>query len=271
VVHSIHGFGHAALGGGAIAALARAAERRLARHTDAFISVSQAGIDEGRRLRLLGDRPAHLVRSGIDIAAFAAADGLRDAARRQLGLPADAPVAGMIACLKPQKSPLDFVDAAAEVAARLPQARFFIAGDGELRPAVEARAAERGLRDRLLLLGWRRDVPELLGALDVLVLTSRWEGLPRVCPQAMAAGRPIVATAVDGVPEAVVDGRNGYLVAPGDAAATARRVLELLQDESLRRRLGAAGRQAVGEFSEERMVADQERLYEELLAAPVPR
>ncbi|HZL99424.1 MAG TPA: glycosyltransferase, partial [Planctomycetota bacterium] len=123
----------------------------------------------------------------------------------------------------------------------------------------------------LQLLGWRRDVPALLGALDVLVLTSAWEGLPRTCPQAMAAGRPIVATSVDGIPEAVEHGRNGLLFAPGDVAAGAAHVLALLGDPALARRLGEAGRAAAGEFSVERMIAELERLYDELLGARAAR
>jgi len=216
IVHSIHGFGHAAIANPVLRAVALSLERRLATRTDAFIAVSETNMRAGRELGVLGDRPCRVIRSGIDIDDFARADDLRDRARADLGLPPDAPVAGMIACLKPQKAPVDFVDLAARVLELRPDAHFFLAGDGELRSAVEARAAERSLGDRLRLLGWRRDVPELLGALDVLVLTSRWEGLPRVCPQAMAAGRPVVATAVDGVPEAIVDGCNGYLYPPGD-------------------------------------------------------
>jgi glycosyltransferase involved in cell wall biosynthesis len=267
VVHSIHGFGHAAVSGGPLRRAALALERRMARHTDAFLAVSRASIEEGRRLGLLGERPVHLVRSGIEVQAFACADELRRATRGSLGLPPDAPVVGMIGNFKPQKAPLDFVDLAARVAEANPAARFFFAGDGPLRADVEARARQHGLGERLLLLGWRRDVPALLGALDVLVLTSLWEGLPRVCPQAMAAGRPIVATDVDGIPEAVVHGRNGRLYAPGDVATGAAHVLELLADEPTRRRYAAAGREAVDEFDVRHMLADHERLYSALLAA----
>jgi len=266
VVHTVHGFGHDALPRGPLRAAGVWAERRAARHTDAFLSVSRANIEEGRRLGLFGDRPVHLVRSGIDVPDFARAPALRAAARAELGLPADAPVVGLVACLKPQKAPLDFVALAARVAAARPDARFFVAGDGELRPQVEQALAAAGLRERCALLGWRRDIPALLGALDVLALTSRWEGLPRVCPQAMAAGRPIVASAVDGVPEAVVDGRNGFLFAPGDVGKAADGVLRLLSDPALAARFGAAGRAAVEEFSEARMVAEQERIYTGLLA-----
>jgi glycosyltransferase involved in cell wall biosynthesis len=266
VVHSVHGFGHDALPRGLLRLAGLWAERRAARETDAFISVSQANIEEGRRLNLFADRPVHLVRSGVDLTDFARAPSLRAAARASLGLPQDAPVVGLIACLKPQKAPLDFVALAARVAAQRPDARFFIAGDGELRPAVEQALAAAGLRERCALLGWRRDIPALLGALDVLALTSLWEGLPRVCPQAMAAGRPIVASAVDGVPEAVVDGRNGFLFAPGDVERAAEGVLRLLADPALAARFGAAGRAVVEEFSEARMVAEQERIYTGLLA-----
>jgi glycosyltransferase involved in cell wall biosynthesis len=206
------------------------------------------------------------VRSGIDVADFARAPQLRDAARAGLGVPAGAPLVGMIACLKPQKAPLDFVALAAEVARARPEARFVLAGDGELRPDVERAVAAAGLLPRFALLGWRRDVPALLGALDVLVLTSLWEGLPRVCPQAMAAGKPIVATAVDGTPEAVVDGRNGFLFEAGDVARAAESVLRITGDPALAAKLGAAGRAAVAEFDEARMVAEQERIYAELLA-----
>jgi len=271
IVHSVHGFGHAALPAGPMRALGLLLERRMARCTDAFLCVSQASIEHGRALRLFGNRPVHLVRSGIDLADFARADALRAAARAELGLAADAPVVGMIACLKPQKAPLDFVELAARVAAARPATRFFIAGDGPLRGAVQARLARHGLTERCALLGWRRDVPALLGALDVLVLASRWEGLPRVCPQAMAAGRPVVATAVDGTPEAVVDGRNGFLIAPGDVAIGAARVVALLDDPGLRARFGAAGRAAVSEFSDDLMVAEQERVYTELLESAASR
>jgi len=266
VVHSLHGYGHAALPAGPLRALGLWGERRAARHTDAFVAVSRATIESGRQLRLFGGRPVRLVRSGVELAAYARADELRAAARESLGLPPGAPVVGLIGNLKPQKAPLDFVELAARVAARSPEARFFLAGDGELRAEVERRIARCGLDGRLTLLGWRHDVPALLGALDVLVLTSAWEGLPRVCPQAMAAGRPIVATAVDGVPEAVQHGRNGLLFPPGDVETGAAHVLALLADPALRRRMGDAGRANAGEFAADRMIAELERLYSELLA-----
>jgi len=265
VVHSIHGFGHGAIRNPAVKRLTLATERHMARYTDAFISVSRKNLAEGQQLGLLGGKPGHVIRSGIDVEDFGRADELRNAARAQLGYDPQTPVVGMVACLKPQKAPLDFVTLAAVVAKSVPEARFFIAGDGELRHDVEQAISAAGLTDRVALLGWRRDIPELLGALDVLVLTSLWEGLPRVCPQAMAAGRPVVATAVDGTPEAIVDGRNGRLFTAGDPAAGAAHVIELLQDHGQAQAFARAGLDAVAEFDQRTMVAQQEQLYDQLL------
>jgi glycosyltransferase involved in cell wall biosynthesis len=207
-----------------------------------------------------------VIRSGIAIDAYRCRPEARAAARAALGVPPGAPLVGMIACLKPQKAPEDFVAVAARVRAALPEARFFLAGDGERRQAVEAAARAAGLDGAFQLLGWRRDVPELLAALDVLVLTSRWEGLPRVLPQAMAAGRPVVATNVNGAPEAVRDGVTGYLVPPGDIAGLADRVIALLRDPATREAMGRAARAAVHEFDATEMVRRQEALYGRLVA-----
>ncbi|MFT7464105.1 MAG: glycosyltransferase involved in cell wall biosynthesis [Pseudohongiellaceae bacterium] len=265
VVHSIHGFGHGAISNAALRWLTLATERLMARCTDAFIAVSECNRREGDALSLLGGRPCEIIRSGIDLDDFARADGLRAQVRQSLGYADGVPVVGMIACLKPQKAPLDFVELVRLVSERVPTARFFVAGDGELRSQVEARLLALGLTDKVQLLGWRRDIPGLLGALDVAVLTSRWEGLPRVCPQAMAASRPMVATAVDGTPEAIVDGQNGFLVEPGQMEDAAERVVQLLGDPDLRSRLGQRGQQDVASFGQEEMVVRQEALYERLL------
>jgi glycosyltransferase involved in cell wall biosynthesis len=116
------------------------------------------------------------------------------------------------------------------------------------------------------LVGWRNDIPEILNAIDVLVLTSRWEGLPRVFPQAMAAGVPVVATRVDGAPEAIKDGVNGFLLDPGDVEGIARKTIALIQSPFQLKSMGLQSRQMVEEFDIQRMVCQQEALYEELLS-----
>jgi glycosyltransferase involved in cell wall biosynthesis len=265
VVHTIHGFGHPALHNPLLRRIALDTERWLAPRTDRFIAVSQANIDEGTRLGLFRTTPVTLIRSGFDLAEFARGPESRAAARAALGLPDAAPVVGMVACLKPQKAPLDFVDIATRVLAARPDAFFVLAGDGELRAALEHRVRSAGLSERFHLLGWRDDVPRVLHALDVFVLTSRWEGLPRAVVQAMAADVPVVANAVDGVTDVVLHEVTGFATPPGEPDAAARRVLQVLGDPALGARLAAAARTRLPEFDVGEMVARQEALYAELL------
>lgn len=267
IVHSIHGFGFNPSQRPVVRAAYVTAERITSRITTRFVAVSRANLEEGLRLGLFRRDGAVLIRSGIRLAQFRGGEADRGRLRAEIGAGPDTPVAGMIACLKPQKAPDDFVAAAARVAAVLPEARFVLAGDGELRPAVERLVRREGLEGKFHLLGWRRDIPAILRDIDVLVLTSRWEGLPRVFPEAMTTGRPIVACRVDGAPEAVHEGENGYLVEPGDVPAIARRMIELLGDRPLAARMGEAGRAAAAEWDIDDMVSRQEELYLDLAHA----
>ena len=270
VVHTIHGFGFHPGQAGALRAALFLAERAVRPLTTHVVAVSRAHVERGAALGLLDPARASVIRSGVHLAEIRAAAGAaasrgREAHRARLGLPQDGPLVGMVACLKPQKAPLDFVEVASRVARGRPDVRFVIAGDGELRGAVVSRARALGLDDRLHLLGWRRDVPDLLAALDVLVLTSRWEGLPRVIPEAIAASVPVVATAVDGSAEILHDGLNGFLAPPGDVEGIAARLARLLDDPDLRRRVADAARPLLEEFDIDRMVRRQEALYARLL------
>jgi glycosyltransferase involved in cell wall biosynthesis len=270
VVHTIHGFGFHPGQGRAVRAALRFAERAMRPATTHVVAVSRAHIARGAALGLLDPARASVIRSGVHLGAIraacdAAASRGTEAHRARLGLPAQGPMIGMVACLKPQKAPLDFVEAAARVARNHPEARFVLAGDGELSSAVASRARALGLEGRLSLLGWRRDVPDLLAALDVLVLTSRWEGLPRVIPEAIAATVPVVATAVDGSAEILKDDENGLLAEPGDIDGIAARIGRLLDDPALAPRLTAAARPLLEEFDIDRMVRRQEALYARLL------
>lgn len=271
VIHTIHGFGFnsgqpALLRSGLVAA-----ERLVAPFTTHFIAVSRANLEEGRRRGIVDPARASVIRSGVPLAAFqaAAADpALRNGhgLRHELGFSQATPLVGMIACLKPQKAPIDFVETAARVAARHPAARFVLVGDGELRGAVERRAAALSLGDRLRLLGWRRDMPRIMAALDVLVLTSLWEGLPRVLPEAFACGVPVVATGVDGTTDVLRDGDTGVVCRPHDLEALSAGVSRLLEDRSLARVYAGRARACLPEFDIDTMVRAQEDLYARLLA-----
>ena len=272
VVHSIHGFGFNDRQPAWMRRTLVAAERAAAPWTTHFVSVAATHLERGTALGIVAAERASVVRSGVHLADLAQAaeraTGADPAAlRARLGLPAAGPIVGMVACLKPQKAPLDFVEAAALVAAERPDASFVVAGDGPLRPAIEARARTLGLDGRLSLLGWRRDVPDLLAAFDVSVLTSLWEGLPRVVPESIAAGTPIVATAVDGTAEILRDGEHALLAPPADPPAVARQVIRLLRDQALARRIASAARPLLQEFDIDRMVREQERLYARLLGS----
>jgi glycosyltransferase involved in cell wall biosynthesis len=267
VVHSIHGFAFHDRQPRWIRVLYETAERLAARSTDGFLPVSEANLRTARRLGLLdGGKPAIVLPSGVDPEAYRPRPGEGHALRHELGIPEEAPLVGMIACLKPQKRPVDFVRVAARVYREEPAAQFFLAGDGELRPRVEAAIARLGLDGIFHLLGWRRDVRRLLGAADVLVLTSLFEGLPRVSLQAMAAGRPMVATAVDGTPEAVVDGRTGFLFEPGDVEGCARHVLRLIRDRELARAMGEEASRRIEGYRLETTLRTLEAFYERLLS-----
>ena len=153
-----------------------------------------------------------------------------------------------------------------EAAVHVPDALFVFAGDGEERSRLEDRARQLHIADRVRFLGSRQDVPALLACCDVFVLPSLYEGLPLSVLEAMAAGRPVVATSISGTDEAVVDGVTGLLVPPSDAGALAAALNRVLSDRDLAARLANAGRTAVNEkFSSEIMVRNTAQLYEELL------
>lgn len=268
VIHSVHGFGFGPHQWAPVRTAFLAMERLVAARTTAFIAVSRENLEEGVRLGLFPREKVRVIRSGIDLATFSRRHDGRSV-RQELGVPPDAPLVMQVSCFKPQKAPERFVELAARVSAAFPGAHFLLVGDGQLRPLVEELRARFGLEDRLHLLGWRRDVPRLLAAANVVTLTSRFEGLPRVLVEARCAGVPVVAMAVDGVVEVVEDGVNGFLVPPGDVATMAERVVHLLTYPERAQAMGEAGRQGLEGFSAERMVRDQEALYRTLSAQRV--
>ena len=154
----------------------------------------------------------------------------------------------MVACLKPQKAPLDFIDVAARVLSERKDVHFVMAGDGELRPQVEERMRTHAIEQHVPFSGWQKDMPEVIRNLDIVVLTSLWEGLPCVFSEAMASELPIVATNVDGAREAIIQGETGYLHTPHDIDGMAHSVLKLVTSPELRREMGERGRLRVPEF-----------------------
>jgi glycosyltransferase involved in cell wall biosynthesis len=236
--------------------------RMLTPITDSFIAVAAShGQFLAKNLGVDSSRVA-VIPNGVDTQRFAPfADAA--AVRRELGIGPTAPVVGLVAALRPEKNHELFLEMAARVVAALPDAQFLLIGDGPCRAALEHRAAELGVAEHVQFLGSRHDVPRLLAALDVFALTSHIEANPVSILEAMSVGKPVVATNVGSIHEAVAEGRTGFLVTPGDAYQMADRILRLLHDPLRAQAMGAAAREAVvSQWSIEAMVGGYERLIE---------
>lgn len=261
IIHSIHGFSFNDYQPSLVRAFYVFLEKLTAIITTKFIAVSQGNIDKGIEKGIFSGDKVVLIRSGIEIEEFRSEKHDRRKKREELGCDDEIPLVAMIACFKPQKSPLDFVRVAKMVSDEIYEARFLLVGDGILRAGIEALIEKLHMDDKFTLLGWRRDIPEIMNCIDVLVLTSLWEGLPRVLPQAMASGIPIVATKVDGAPEAVRNDINGYLLQPGDIKGVSEKIIYLITHPEKAREMGEKGKVFVKEFDIWEMMEKQEELY----------
>jgi glycosyltransferase involved in cell wall biosynthesis len=240
-------------------------ERLTAKITTRFIAVSKNNIEKGINAKIFSSDDVELIRSGIDISEFSDVKIDKAIKKKELGVELGKPLVGMIACFKPQKAPLDFVKAAHLVCQKMSDVRFVVAGDGELRPPMEELINSLDLKDKIKLLGFRRDIPEIMKCLDVFVLTSLWEGLPKVIVQAIAAGIPIVATEVDGSSEVIKNGINGFLVKPGDVEGIAEKIMYILQKPKDFKFEISGLKSILDEFDINLMVKKQGKLYEALV------
>jgi len=185
--------------------------------------------------------------------------------RKELGIPDDAPVIGVVGRITHQKGHCFLLHALPMLARRYPALRCLVVGDGELREELTGLAARLGVLDRCLFLGVRRDIPAVLSALDVLVVLSLSEGMPYVVLEGMASGKPVVATAVNGIPEVVEDRVTGRLVPRQDSGALAEVIGELLTDPESSAAMGRAARRKVEKsFSSRQWIARLEALYDDL-------
>jgi len=270
IVHTVHGWSFHEHMHPFVRRLYIQLERWAAAFSAALITVSEADMQTGLRLGIGQPAQYRLIRSAIPLDQFDPALYDRAAVRRELGIAPEEVVIGSVGRFSPQKNPLAWARVAGRVARACPQARFLLVGDGPLRGEVEATLAAEGLAKRTLLPGLRRDVARWLSAMDLFLITSLWEGLPRVLPQAMALRLPVVANRTGGAAEAVQDGRTGWLVEVEDLPAAAERCLELARDPVMRREFGASARQlALERFDLRQMIAQIEALYAELLEGSV--
>lgn len=240
-----------------------------ARATDILVSNSEAGFDNRFRRRRANFR---VIGNGLDLRRFESQPQAVASLREELQLARFTHLLGMVATLSDFKDHTAFLHIAARVVAEKPQAGFLVIGDGPNRAALEALSAQLRLGDNVVFTGYRSDIDTLTGLLDVACLFTNYriisEGLPNAVLEAMACGVPVVATDDGGTVEILQDGVEGFLVSRNDVEISSRRILELLNDDELRRSMGQRGRATIAaNFSMDVCVARYEALYHQLLVA----
>jgi glycosyltransferase involved in cell wall biosynthesis len=261
IVHTKHGYnprGGTRLFAGKLAA----------RFVDAFVAVSDETAEFARKRREVDERRLVVIPNGIELGRFHPEPTARVRIRGELGIPDDAWVIGTVGRIATEKNHALLVRAMSPLLG--PTIRLVIAGDGPLLPELRALTASLGSATYVHLLGVRRDVPDILNALDVFAMSSNIEGLPLVLLEAMATGLPVVSTRTGGIPNVVVEGDTGFLVPVGDEAALRARVAALHAAPATSRACGDRARaDAVTRFSAERMQRDYLELYARVLSPAV--
>lgn len=263
VVHTFHGNVFSGYFSRAGSVAARAVERALAVVTDRVVAIAE---QQRREIvdtyRIASAGKVTVVPLGLDLGALLSLAPGAPSLRDELGLTRDDIVFGFVGRLVPIKDVPSLIEAFSHVARRVAAARLVLAGDGELRAALEQQVEERDLRSRVIFAGWRSDLVRLYATFDALVLSSRNEGTPVAVIEAMAAGLPVVSTAAGGVAELVDHRVTGWVVPVGDSAALSAAMIEAAEAPALRARMGAAARHAASSrYGYQRLVADIETLY----------
>lgn len=243
-------------------------DRLVISRAEAVVANSRAGALHA--LRAKGARPekVYCVPNGINTPAFTGRRSPREI-REELGLDPERFTIGIIGSLVGKRKDHETFFRAMRSLSQRSRREFQIAcvGGGPRMAATRLLAEKLGLAGRTCFTGVRPDVPEILPALDLVVSSSRWEGRPNVVMEAMAAGKPVVATAVGGTPELVIHGETGFLIPPKDSEALARAAQKIMEQPELALQMGRAGRQRLEKFfSAAKMVRDTENIYQRLLA-----
>ncbi len=261
VIHTRHGPGRGTTG-------QRVLWRGAGRLLHAYVAVSPELLDLAKALRACNPAKLRVIENGIDVDRFDTSPDARRAAREALGLPQDAFVIGAVGRLSPEKEFPWLVRTSAPLLG--PDVRLVIVGGGAQEAAVRAQVSQHQVEPFVLLPGARNDVPRYVAAMDVFALSSSMEGLPLAVLEAMAAGLPVVATAVGGLPNLIDDGQTGFLVPPGDENAMRDRLRALRADPALARAVGQRGRAlARARYSRDQMVHRYLTLYAEMGAGAV--
>lgn len=261
IIHTIHGYSFNETQSRHKRYLYIFLERFCSFFSDKLIVETEEDLKKGLAHKIAKKEKFTVISSGIDVEHYKAYKPQADF-RASLTGAKNAKIIMTVGPFKPQKNLQDFIRAAAIVCKKADNAVFFIVGDGELRPELEQLITELNLQDKVILLGWRRDIIELLSACDIFAMTSLWEGLPRTILDAMCRAKPVIANAVGGIPEVIENGKNGFLTKPYDFAATAEKITALLEDEKLMLETGKNAKDSIGEkYDINYGIKCQEELY----------
>lgn len=240
-------------------------ERLSGRFSDRLVVVSSYDRQKGIENRIGYNHKYNLIRYGINYSEFQRNESATKI-KEELGIGDKDLVITNISCFKPQKSLLDFIKLAALVKHSFREVKFLLVGEGVLRQDIERLILQLNLEKEVILTGWRRDIPAILSATDVLVLTSLWEGLPIVVLEAMTSACPVVATSCGGISEVIVEGKTGFLVEPSDINKMYEKLIILLKDGVLRKTLGKNAKDSLdSDFSLDQMVNRYQNLYKNLI------
>ena len=267
IVHTFHGLvlkGHY----GPLKSMGvRAIERWLAGFSDRLITVSNEDKKDLLAYRIAPTHKIEVIPVGLELDQFVHGRNRRGVLHRELGLDSAKRLVGIVGRIAPVKNHRLFFDAMVRVLAECTNTHVVVAGDGDLRPAMERYVREIGIANKVSFLGWRYDLPQVYIDLDVVVISSNNEGTPVTAIEAMAAGRPVVATRVGGLPDVISDGETGYLVPPGNVEQLASAIERVLGDGETTERLRRKARESVRhKFVVERLATDIDLLYQRLLA-----
>ncbi|MBL7087028.1 MAG: glycosyltransferase family 4 protein [Candidatus Cloacimonetes bacterium] len=241
-------------------------EKICSTFTDKIITVTDYDIKKGLTENIGKSKQYTTIHSSIEIERYKTPSKSKLKIIKELGINENNIIVGTVSRMSAQKAPIDFMKAAKIICQKYPNTQFLFVGDGELRNEVENYIIQNGLVGKVILSGLRHDVPNMLHVMDIFILSSLWEGLPRVFSQAMAAKLPIVATKVNGAPEAIEEGENGFLVSPGKPQEMADKIEILLENDKLRKKMGEKGYRIVDPaFNVVNMVKNIEVVYEECL------
>ncbi|MDY6989131.1 MAG: glycosyltransferase family 4 protein [Thermodesulfobacteriota bacterium] len=261
IVHTPHGhvfYGHF---GPLASKLFLVIERLMATITDRMVALTEVEKEDYMAFSVCSRKKLHTIHSGVDIAPYVGAHVQVEDKKRALGLDPNALVVGTVGWLLPIKGPMYLLRAMKGLWQSHPHTMLVYVGKGDMEQVLKEEARLMGGSDRVLFLGWRDDIPEIMQCLDVFVLPSLNEGMGRVLVEAMAAGKPVVASRVGGILDLVKDGLNGFLVEPGNPGALCDAIRKLLSDKRLRANMGRQGRNRAKDFTVGEMIEKIDGLY----------